>query len=63
MACWVGIQGQVNLATRAKTCSYYDVTQRKPHTQNEKKKFSIWTRRLSESVEGLNSSPTQSAGK
>ena len=36
MACWVGAQGQVSSATRVKTCPHYDVTQRKPHMQNEK---------------------------
>jgi len=36
MACWVGPHGQVSSATRAKTCPHYDVTQRKPHTQNKK---------------------------
>jgi len=35
MACWVGAQGQVNLATKAKTCLHYDITQRKPHIHNE----------------------------
>jgi len=29
MACWVGTQGQVNLATKAKTSPHYDITQRK----------------------------------
>jgi len=36
MACWVGAQGQVNLATKAKACPRYDVTK----NQNEKKIFS-----------------------
>jgi len=58
MACWVGAQGQVNLATKAKACPRYDVTQKKPKT---KKKFSVLTRRLAEAVESLNSSPAQSA--
>jgi len=36
MASWVGAQGQVNLAKKAKTSSRYDVTHRKAKT---KKKF------------------------
>jgi len=62
MARWVGAQGQVNSATRVKTCPHYDVSQRKTTMQNEKK-ISIWTTRLAESVEGLNSSIAQSAGE
>jgi len=34
MACWVGAQGQVNLATKAKACPRYD--DKKP---KRKKKF------------------------
>jgi len=62
MACWVSTLGQVNSATRAKTCPHYDITQSKPHTQN-KILFSIWTTRLAESVESLNKSLAQSAGE
>jgi len=50
MARWVGAQGQVNSATRAKTCPHYDVSQRKTTMQNEKKNFHLnyktcWIRR------------------
>jgi len=45
MACWVGSQGQVNLANKVKTCPHYDVTHRNPKPKT-KKCFSIWTRRL-----------------
>jgi len=36
MARWVGVQDQVNLANKEKTCPRCDVTHRKPLTQNEK---------------------------
>jgi len=36
---WVGAQRQVNLAKKAKTWPHYDVTHRKPQTQNDKKTF------------------------
>jgi len=36
MSHWVGAQGQVNLVKKAKTCLHYDVTHRKPQTQNGK---------------------------
>ena len=55
MACWVGAQGQVNSAIKAKTYPNYDVPPKK-------KFFLIWTRRLPKSVKGLNSSIAQSAG-
>jgi len=35
MARWVGAQGQVNLAKKAKTCLHYDVIHRKPQIQIE----------------------------
>ena len=41
MAHWVCTQGQVNLATKVKTCPDYDVTQRKPDTQNKEFFFSL----------------------
>jgi len=62
MAHWIGSQGQVNLAKKAKTSPQYDATPRKPQTQNDKNLFR-WTRRLAESVECLNSSLAQSAGE
>jgi len=39
MARWVGAQGRVNLAKKAKTCPHYDITHIKPQTQNKKKFF------------------------
>jgi len=39
MAHWVGTQGQVNSASRAKTCPHYDVTQRKPPRKTKKNFF------------------------
>jgi len=36
MARWVGAQGQVKLAKKAKTCPHCDVTYRKPQTQIKK---------------------------
>jgi len=60
---WVGDQGEVKVVKKAKTCPQYDVNLRKPQNQNETKFCSIWTRRLVESVEGLNSSLAQSSGE
>jgi len=39
----------------------YNVTHKNSKTQKQKKMFSIWIRGLSESFDGLNSSPGQSA--
>jgi len=36
MAHWVGAQGQVNLAKKAKLRPHYEVTPREPQTQNGK---------------------------
>jgi len=63
MAHGLGAQGQVNLAKKSKGYPHYDVTHRKPRTQNEKIVFSISTRRLAKSVKGLNSCLAQSTGK
>jgi len=60
MARWVGTQGQVNSATKMKTCPHYDITQRKPQTQNEKNYFSVKKIIFSE---GLSCSLAQSAGE
>jgi len=62
MGQWVRAQGQVNVAKILKTCPHCDVTSRKCQTENEKRFFSISTRRLTESVEGLNSSLALAAG-
>jgi len=55
MARWVGAQGHVDLAKKAKTCPHCDVSHREPQIRNEIF-FQSLTRRLAESVEGLNSS-------
>ena len=55
MAHWIGIQGQSKFVKNSKTCPLCDLTKRKPHTQI-KYFFKIETRRLAESVDGLNSS-------
>ena len=59
MACCVGTQSQVNLAIMVKMPSLWRHAKK---IQNEKTFFSL-TRRLAESVEGLNSSQAQLAGK
>jgi len=62
MACWVGAQGQVKLGQNGKNMPLlWHHPQKK--TNPKTKIFSIWTRRLAESVEGLNSSLAQLAGK
>jgi len=63
MAHWIGAQDQVKLVKNAKTCPHCYVTNRKPQTQIEKIFFSISTRRLAESVNGLNGFQAQSAGE
>jgi len=63
MAHWVGVQSQVKFAKKVKTFPHYDLTPRKPQTQNEKMFFSISIRRLAESVEGYNTSLAQAAGE
>jgi len=62
MGQWIGAQGQVQVAKNLKTCPHCDVTSRKPQTENKKRFFSMSTRRLAESVEGLNSSLALAAG-
>ena len=62
MGQWVRAQGQVKVAKNLKTCPHFDITSRKHQTKNEKRFFSISTRRLAESVEGLNSSLALAAG-
>jgi len=47
----------------SKTCPLCDVTSGNPPTENEKRLFSILTRRLAESEEGLNSSSAQLPGE
>jgi len=60
MAQWVGAQGQVKVAKSTSTCG---VPPRKPPTETENCFFSIFTTRLAESVEGLNSSLAQLPGE
>ena len=61
MANWVGVQGLVYLAKKAKTCHHCDVTpQRTPNLYG--KKFSVGSRRPVESVEGLNTSAQSACG-
>jgi len=55
MARWIGAQGQVKLAKMAKTCPHCDVTNKKTPNPNPKI-FLIETRRLVETVDGLNTS-------
>jgi len=62
MGQWVGAQGWAQTATNAHTCPHCDATSRKP-TSKANNFFSITTRRLAESVEGLNSSLALAAGK
>jgi len=58
MARWVGTQGQVSLAKKAKTCAHCDVIHKKKQTQikiflNWKKKtcrISRWFEHLSSSI-------------
>ena len=47
----------------AQTCSHCDVTHKKPKVQAEKKLFSISSRRLAESAEGLINSLALLVGK
>jgi len=62
MACWIGAQSQVNSAKNGKTPPLVTSP-----TDNHKAKteffFSIGTKRLPESVEGLNSSLALAAGE
>jgi len=61
MGQWVGGQGQVKVAKKCKNTSTCDVPPSKRQTKN-KFFFSLSTRGLAESVEGLNSSVAQAAG-
>jgi len=62
MGQWVKTQGQVKVDKNLKTCPHCDVTSRKRQTENKKTFFSISTKRLAESVKGLNSSLALPAG-
>jgi len=66
MGQWVGAQGRPKMTKISKTCPHCDVTSRKPpqktKNENEKRFLSMSTRRLADSVEGLNSSLALAAG-
>ena len=47
----------------SETCLLCDITSRNPATENEKRFFSILTKRLAESVDGSDSSLAQSPGE
>jgi len=55
-------QGPNEFGQKAQTYPTYDVTHRKPETQNLNY-FSLQTRRLTKSFEGFNSSLAQSPGE
>ena len=63
MGQWVVTQGRPKVAKISKTCFLCDVTSRNTPTEIEKRFFSISSRRLAESVDGLDSSLAQSAGE
>jgi len=46
--------GPAKVIKISKTCPHCNITSRKRQTENEKRFFSMSTRRLAESVEGLN---------
>jgi len=60
---WKGNLGLAKGGQISKTCPHCDVTSRKPQIQSEQMFFSISTRRLAESVEGLNSSLARLSGE
>jgi len=59
----VGVQGQIKLAKKVKTCPHYDVNHREPQTKTKTFFFPISTRLLAQSIVGLNNPLAQSAGK
>jgi len=60
MAQLVGVQGQVKVAKNSQNTPTCSGPPSEPQTENEKRCFSISSRRLAESVDGLNSSVAQS---
>ena len=62
MGQWVGAQGRPKVTKLSETYPHCDVTSRKPPPKMKNFFFSMSTRRLAESVEGLNSSPAREAG-
>jgi len=63
MAHWFGAQGQVKFAKRSRKYTVIVTSSAENHTPKTKTFFSISTRRLAESVDGLNSSLAQSTGE
>jgi len=62
MGQWVAAQGQPKVTKISKTCPHCDVTSRNPPPKTKNVFFSMLTRRLAESVEGLKSSLPLAAG-
>ena len=58
----VGAQGQVKVAKKSKNTPTCDVPPANAKPKTNKIVFSMWTRRLAESGEGLNSSLVLAAG-
>jgi len=56
MGQWVGAQGWPKVTKISKTCLHCDVTSRRPPPKTKNIFLFVSTRRLAESVEGLNSS-------
>jgi len=62
MAQWVGAQGRPTVSKNKQKHPHVWRSPREPKTENEKNFFSILTRRLVESIKGLNSSLALAAG-
>jgi len=62
MAQWVGAQGRPKVAKKSKNTPTCGGPPREPQTENETIFYSISTRRLAESVEGLNNPLALAAG-
>ena len=63
MAQWVVVQGQVKVAKKSKNTSTCSGPPSEPQTENENRFFSITSRRLAESEDGLDSSLAQSGAE
>jgi len=62
MGQWVGAQRQVKVTKKTQKYPHLWRSPRERQTENEKRFFSMSTRRLAESIEGLNSSLALAAG-
>jgi len=62
MAHWTGVQGRVKVARKTQNLPIVTSPLENAKSKTKKKLFSISTRRLVESVEGLKSSLAQSVG-